>query len=79
MLACKDAVELSRRLVSSDLLLTQEDFEEKFVNMQSTLGPLIGDEAMDGIGASVSYVYVSRFEKKLNFVHFIDFELVPSC
>ena len=56
MLVCKDALELSRRLISSNQQLYQEDLETKFASMQASLGPLIGLEPVDSISAMVSNV-----------------------
>ena len=54
MLVCKDALELSRRLIFSNQQLYQEDLETKFASMQASLGPLIGLEPVDSISAMVS-------------------------
>ena len=66
MLVCKESLELSRRLISSDQVLYQEDLDTKFMNMQASLGPLIDEEDVDSVSATVSNVTYMYFLKTLN-------------
>ena len=82
MLVCKESLELSRRLISSDQLPYQEDLEAKFVNMLSSLGPLIGDEAVESVGATVSNVaqhqlfYMQLHASHIRLIYSFKFALV---
>lgn len=82
MLVCKESLELSRRLISSDQLPYQEDLEAKFVNMLSSLGPLIGDEAVESVGATVSNVaqhqlfYMQLHASHIHLIYSFKFALV---
>lgn len=53
MLVCKESLELSRRLISSDQVPYQEDLEAKFMDMQASLGTLMDEEDVDSASATV--------------------------